>query len=336
MTPEEFATGKGDAEVFTLLDKNGDGVVTLDELGLPADYKPRPLPPPREEPPPDAKGAGPAGRVKKIKERFAAMDKDKDGKVSKEEYTGEIPFDMADRNKDGFLTAEDIVGAPGAGRPGGKGPSIPSIEEQAARMREADKNGDGKVGRDEWPGRPEGFERIDKDGDGFLTKEEFLAAAARGGAPGGPGAGKAGGPRKDVARFDRNGDGKVTRDEFPGGDDAFKSLDKDGDGAISAEEAKAARGDGKGPRGDGEAKPPAMPAMSDDPMAPPPAAPPPVSPPAEAPHVGGAAPTALFALLDRNHDGKISREEFPGGDDEWRKMDRDANGWVTPDEAAGR
>jgi hypothetical protein len=43
---------------------------------------------------------------------------------------------------------------------------------------------------------------------------------------------------------------------------------------------------------------------------------------------------ALFGILDKNKDGKISREEFPGTDDEWRRLDRDQNGWITPDEAA--
>jgi Ca2+-binding EF-hand superfamily protein len=36
-----------------------------------------------------------------------------------------------------------------------------------------DKDGDGKVSRQEWPGRPQRFERLDTNKDGFLTKDEL-------------------------------------------------------------------------------------------------------------------------------------------------------------------
>lgn len=41
-------------------------------------------------------------------------------------------------------------------------------------FREADKNGDGKISKDEFP-RPENFSRVDTNGDGFATLEEIRA-----------------------------------------------------------------------------------------------------------------------------------------------------------------
>ena len=48
---------------------------------------------------------------KKAAERFQAMDKDRDGKVSREEFTGAKPrFDQLDRNRDGYLTQQEFLG----------------------------------------------------------------------------------------------------------------------------------------------------------------------------------------------------------------------------------
>ena len=49
-------------------------------------------------------------------EGLRAMDKNKDGKISKDEYTGPAPlFDRLDRNSDGFISSDELPG----GRPGG-------------------------------------------------------------------------------------------------------------------------------------------------------------------------------------------------------------------------
>ncbi len=47
---------------------------------------------------------------KKAVERFRAMDKDRDGKVSREEFTGPKPrFDQLDKDGDGFLTQPEFL-----------------------------------------------------------------------------------------------------------------------------------------------------------------------------------------------------------------------------------
>lgn len=37
---------------------------------------------------------------------------------------------------------------------------------------------------------------------------------------------------------DSNGDGRITRDEWPGNDQSFKKLDRDGDGALTSRDRK--------------------------------------------------------------------------------------------------
>ncbi|MBO0800107.1 MAG: hypothetical protein J2P31_14900 [Blastocatellia bacterium] len=43
-------------------------------------------------------------------------------------------------------------------------------------MERMDTNHDGKISRDEWKGKPENFAKIDKNGDGFITKDELAEA----------------------------------------------------------------------------------------------------------------------------------------------------------------
>jgi Ca2+-binding EF-hand superfamily protein len=48
---------------------------------------------------------------KKAAERFQSMDKDRDGKVSREEFTGPKPrFDQLDKDGDGYLTQQEFLG----------------------------------------------------------------------------------------------------------------------------------------------------------------------------------------------------------------------------------
>lgn len=312
VTKDEYT---GDPATFDVVDGDKDGVVTLAELGMPADYKPRPLPKPMDEKTDAGRGGNLSERLEKFKVQLAGWDADKDGKVTKDEYKGKIPFETMDRNKDGVISMEDLR-TPGKGEPGKPGTpgAVPSPDEMRQRFKDADKNGDGKVTKDEFPGPAERFEMLDRNKDGAVTEDE-IEAALKDGMNGEGGRGK-----RMFQRFDKDGDGKVSRAEFPGGDEAFQAMDKNGDGFVTADEVPAGR-PGKGEKKPEPAGAPVPTTPGEPPMTPAP----------------GAAPSGglgtLFGALDRDHDGKLSRAEFPGTDDEWRRLDRNANGWIEADEA---
>jgi len=321
VTKDEYT---GDPAVFDLVDGNKDGVVTFDELGMPTDYKPTPLPKARDEAPASTRGGNLAERMEKFKLQLTTWDADKDGKVTKEEYKGKLPFETIDRNKDGAITMDDLrsPGKPGDGKPGTPGepgtPGLPNPDELRQRFKDADKNADGKVTKDEFPGPAERFELLDRNQDGGVTADE-MEAALKDGMNGEGGRGK-----RMFQRFDKDGDGKVSRAEFPGGDEGFRAMDKNGDGFVTTDEVPAARPGGKGDKKPEGTPPPGAPTTPGEaPMAP--------TGPAAAPGGGGLG--TLFTALDRDHDGKLSRAEFPGTDDEWRRLDRNGNGWVEADEA---
>ena len=104
------------------------------------------------------------------------MDKDKDGKVSKSEFTGDPKaFSKYDKNGDGFIASDE------------KPTGIPTLDLM-------DKNGDGKITKDEFPAdAAEGmFDQFDKDKNGSLNESEIASPpGGSGGAGGAPGAGGA-------------------------------------------------------------------------------------------------------------------------------------------------
>lgn len=171
-------------------------------------------------------------REKKARKRgnpLAKLDADGDGKVSKDEYRGpDEAFVRLDADGDGFVCAEEA-------RQAGKVLNELTWErvDRQAMFKAIDADGDGVVTQDEFMGaslaevvgkamqqarmamygkgaragrekRKKGdfLSRLDKDGDGKLSKDEL--------------------PEKMQQKFDR--------------------LDKDGDGFVTAEEMKAARG----------------------------------------------------------------------------------------------
>lgn len=167
---------------------------------------------------------------------FQLLDKDRNGRVSKEELTKAAALiDELDENKDGELDPRELLGpppgGPGAG-PDGRGPMpegrgpMPEIRPGAPEGRRPDAPREGERRPEN---RPEGERR--REGD-----------QPRDNAPRGAGerpqAGAA--PRFDAdffKRLDKDGDGKISRSEAPERlSNNFDRIDTNKDGVIDAEE----------------------------------------------------------------------------------------------------
>lgn len=108
----------------------------------------------------------------------------------------------------------------------------PSLEEQ---FKKADKNGDGKVSRQEYGALliDEMAVYFDGNRDGVIDKAEFVAL---------------GGSPEAFAKLDKNGNGFLTADEAKANQEAveiltvaFVGADTNGDGFVTLAEAKAYR-----------------------------------------------------------------------------------------------
>lgn len=213
---------------------------------------------PKGERPKGPGGPGGPGAPGGKGEFFKSMDKDGDKAISKAE-AGERwqGLGRLDKNGDEKLTMEELA----AGRPGGPGeggaPKGGPGGPQAGRgefFKNADKNNDGKISKDEVPAEAwERMGKLDKDADGAVSREEMAAMmAGRGGPGGGPGrpgaGGPGGGPMEMFSRYDTDKDGKLSKSEAPAELwERLSKADENADGLVSKEELESVfKRDGKG------------------------------------------------------------------------------------------
>ncbi len=90
---------------------------------------------------------------------FATWDKDKDGRLDKEEFEQRYLFVRVDLDRDGYVTKPEVERF----KRGFEGTDFVS---------RFDLNGDGKVTPAEFGGASEVFRRLDRNGDGVVSRTE--------------------------------------------------------------------------------------------------------------------------------------------------------------------
>ena len=142
------------------------------------------------------------------------MDDNVDGIISAAEFLGsEEKFDTIDENDDRVLTAVELEKAVGhLGLGFGNNPQ--------RLIDRIDEDGDGAISQDEFKGSDERFVSKDLDSDGLLTIDELEESFAG----------------RFLDRSDGDDDGLISPDEFIGTDERFDFLDADLDGFVSLAE----------------------------------------------------------------------------------------------------
>ncbi|MDA1015878.1 MAG: EF-hand domain-containing protein [Planctomycetota bacterium] len=321
-------------------DKNQDGVLTREEFeGALKNDKPVGANPVGGRPGAGRPGGGDVGQF------FDFLDKNKDGKLT----LAELPEQAKSRLKPLFerlgkdaITKEEFSKL----RPdqaGGAGRNRPIPVDVLFDRFDKDKNGKIKLAElpeDVQPRLKPLFERLGKD---EVTREEVTQFAQRlsdrnanpkrpqspvgdakptdrprqpqaGDRPQGPG-------RLPVIfqKLDANGDGKISEQELTNAGKYFAELDRNKDGAIDPSELFGPRPQGRPGQDRPNANRPGQPRPTDRPEGQP----------------GRRAfnPESFFKQLDRNNDGKLSRDEAPDRMKErFDQIDANKDGSVDVDE----
>ena len=328
------AEGENPAELFDTLDANKDGQVTVDEV--PEEHRPHLERLLRKgdqdenkslskdewaaahtpDAPPEG-GPGPGGREGRPNpgQMFERMDANKDGKLLKSEIPEEAPQPIRDMLNKAFekagaeeITREDLLKSFGESMKGkGKGKGG-DPRQMVERLKQLDKNGDGKVTTDEFPA--EGGERLkglmERLGGGdsidiAKAEEHAQKQAAKMGADGQ-------GPKKKK----KPGEG-----DQPVAEHRPEGKPPEGDHRGPDGEGRGPHGDGPHRHGEGHGHGPGEHGRGEH------------GPEGRGPHGG------FMGLLDENHDGRLSRDEFSQAATYFGELDRNHDGALDPHELMG-
>lgn len=173
------------------------------------------------------------------------------------------------------------------------------MRDAVARVRQDlamfDKNKDGAIQKDEYPGDQVKFRSFDRNKDDALSQAETMAMAED----------EIADIRKKMKNpsryefltlFDVDGNRDITMDEYDGPIADFRKFDKDGDGTASYEEIYPER---------------MMENMKDAYEGPKP------------------EDLSMIETMDKDKDGKVERSEFKGTDAAWKRLDRNEDGVIT-------
>jgi len=240
---------------------------------------------------PHPTGAVAGAQANPAEQRLLDADTNGDQRISLAEYlaAAEARFKTIDQQQKGKIDAADLASSPGA---------TARIDHRAESIiARLDTAGNGYVTRDEYLAAAQGrFARIDVDADGKLTADE-LAGSHRHAKPDGAHGDHS---QSRFEKLDSNHDGVVTREEFmAAASEKFAKLDAAGDGKVTAEDIETS------PKTQERAL-----------------------------HVA----ERFISRMDANADGTVTREEFlAAAKARFAKMDRNGDGYLDADEAqAGR
>jgi Ca2+-binding EF-hand superfamily protein len=155
-------------------------------------------------------------------ERFRELDRDGDGYVT----LGEWPltpdkFAVVDDNKDGRLGRNELLA-----------PNTLHRDRRAERFRNLDITGDGRLGPSERPRGDRTFDKLDKNRDGYVSRQEYAA-----GDPENVWNARTSPRTQSVFRgLDRNSDNRLGIREWTGPVARFHRLDRNHDGFVSPQE----------------------------------------------------------------------------------------------------
>ena len=307
--------------------------------------------------------------LRRIAEYFDGIDADKDGRLDAKEFAGGEFFTSLDRNRDGFVTKDEITeaaresdaedeaakggkkegekdgkggkdgkdgkdrkpepggrgggrkGAPPMGGDGGMRDPDETFEAWAKRRMEKDPRWnpdvraqfalrsfdrdpqDGKVEPKEYPGldAERVFRKFDRDKNGSLDAKELVVLAKD--------------EIEDLQKqrkrpdrynfltlFDIDDDRRVSMEEYSvlhGPERQFRDFDTDSDGVVTYDEIIDYRTE-RERRRDADA---------------------------------ANKPRSVWDLHDADRDGRVSAEEFGGGEAVFRRLDRNRDGYLTPADA---
>ena len=164
------------------------------------------------------------------RQRFAEMDSNGDGTISREEWRGSLQsFRVHDWNRDGVLSGNELRDAVRQ-TPADQLEDFDTVDSMndwsPSRFTTLDRNRDGRIARAEWPYDADSFYRIDRDRNNIVSRTEFLG-------------GDFDDDRGDRFDYlDADGNNRVTRQEWHASADAFTWLDRNRDGVLSRVEVE--------------------------------------------------------------------------------------------------